>query len=113
MTSAESDPHGVHDWNSASYVERWITNDVTHDADRQPVLRRAVQLLPIETDQPVRVLDVGGGYGMLTREVLEAFPRSTVVLQDLSQAMLDQASNRLADYAARITFVQADLRDPH
>jgi ubiquinone/menaquinone biosynthesis C-methylase UbiE len=111
MTKAESDPHGVHDWHSPSYVEGWITNDVTHDADRQPVLRRAVQLLPIDHDHPVRVLDVGGGYGMLSREVLEELPRSTVVLQDLSQAMLDQAKSRLAEYAPRVSFVLADLRE--
>jgi tRNA (cmo5U34)-methyltransferase len=111
MTRAESDPHGVHDWHSSSYVETWIAKDVTRDSERQPVLRRAVELLPIGHDQPVRVLDVGGGYGMLSREVLEVLPRSTVVLQDLSEAMLEQARGRLAEYAPRVSFVQADLRD--
>jgi len=85
---------------------------VTRDSERQPVLRRAVQLLPIGHEQTVRLLDVGGGYGMLSREVLEVLPRSTVVLQDLSEAMLDQAKKRLAAYAPRVGFVQADLRDP-
>jgi len=112
MTRAESDPHGVHDWHSSSYVATWIDKDVTRDSERQPVLRRAVELLPIGHDQVVRILDVGGGYGMLSREVLEVLPRSTVVLQDLSEAMLDQARGRLTDYAPRVRFVQADLRDP-
>jgi ubiquinone/menaquinone biosynthesis C-methylase UbiE len=112
MTTRESDPHGVHDWHSASYVESWITNDVTRDSERQPLLRRTADLLPVARDQPVRVLDIGGGYGMLTREVLEAFPQAIVVLQDLSEAMLDQSRGRLAEYAARLRFVRADLRDP-
>jgi ubiquinone/menaquinone biosynthesis C-methylase UbiE len=113
MTTANSDPHGIHDWHSASYVEAWITSDVTRDSERQPFLRRTVQLLPVDHDKPVQVLDVGGGYGMLSREVLEVLPRSTVVLQDLSEAMLEQAKTGLAQYQGRVRFVQADLRDPH
>ena len=108
----DSDPHGHHNWTSPAYVEAWIANDVTHDADRQPVLRRMVQLLPIGHDDPVRVLDVGGGYGMLTREVLEELPRSVVWLEDLSEAMIAQARLRLAEFAGRVNFVSADLRDP-
>jgi tRNA (cmo5U34)-methyltransferase len=109
---AESDPHGVHDWHSREYVDSWITNDVTRDSQRRPVLRRLAELLPVERDESALILDIGGGYGMLTREVLEELPSSRVVLQDLSEAMMDQARERLGPLASRVTFVQADLRDP-
>lgn len=112
MTTAESDPHGVHDWHSPDYVDWWITNDVTRDSERRPLLRRLAQLLPIDRKDAALILDIGGGYGMLTREVLEELPSSRVVLQDLSGAMIEQARERLGDLVSRVTFVQADLRDP-
>ncbi len=111
MTTS-SDPHGHHDWHSADYVEEWISTDVTRDSERRPILRRLVELLPFERDAEVRVLDVGGGYGMLTREVLEELPNSRVVLHDFSAPMFDQARERLGPLAARVEFARADLRDP-
>ena len=111
MTTS-SDPHGHHDWHSADYVEEWISTDVTRDSERRPILRRLVELLPFERDAEVRVLDVGGGYGMLTREVLEELPNSRVVLHDFSAPMFDQARERLGPLADRVEFAQADLRDP-
>jgi ubiquinone/menaquinone biosynthesis C-methylase UbiE len=110
--STSSDPHGHHDWHSAEYVEGWIDNDVTRDTERRPILRRVAELLPFARDAEVRILDVGGGYGMLTREVLEEWPFSRVVLQDFSEPMFDQARARLGPLVERVEFVRADLRDP-
>jgi ubiquinone/menaquinone biosynthesis C-methylase UbiE len=58
------------------------------------------------------VLDVGGGYGVVTEEVVRAFPRAIVTLQDYSQPMLERARERLADYRERVNYVFGDLRDP-
>jgi ubiquinone/menaquinone biosynthesis C-methylase UbiE len=75
------------------------------------MLRRILDRLPVDRELPRRVLDVGGGYGVLTREILESLPLSSVVLVDISQRMLDHARDRLGDYGVRVRFVQADLRD--
>jgi ubiquinone/menaquinone biosynthesis C-methylase UbiE len=107
-----SDPSGYHDWHSPEYVESWIAADVLHDDERRPILRRVADGLPIDRDRATRVLDVGGGYGMLSREVLASAPLATVVLLDLSAAMLSEARERLADLEGRVEFVQADIRDP-
>ena len=111
-TSTSSDPHGHHDWHSAEYVDEWIGNDVTRDGHRRQLLRRVAELLPFERDADVRVLDIGGGYGMLTREVLEEWPNSRVVLHDFSGPMIEQARTRLGPLAMRVDFAQSDLRDP-
>jgi ubiquinone/menaquinone biosynthesis C-methylase UbiE len=111
-TSTSSDPHGHHDWHSAQYVDDWIGNDVTRDGQRRPMLRRVAELLPFDRDAAVRVLDIGGGYGMLTREVLEELPNSRVVLHDFSEPMIDQARARLGPLMARVEFAQSDLQDP-
>jgi tRNA (cmo5U34)-methyltransferase len=108
--SNPSDPHGHHDWHSRSYVDDWIARDVTRDAVRAPQLAAVARRVPAG-DAPVRVLDVGGGYGMLTAAVLDELPQATVVLHDFSEPMLAHAAERLAQFGDRVTYARADLRD--
>lgn len=105
-------PHGEHDWLSPSYVDEWIRNDVTRDSERRPKLRRAIALLPFDRDRAIDVLDIGGGYGELTRQVLEEFPNSRVVLHDFSEPMIAAARQRLSGYQARVDYRLADLQKP-
>lgn len=115
-TVGEHHEHGCgghrHDWHSAAYVADWIDRDITRDAERRPTLERMASLIVEHPDQPVRVLDVGGGYGAVTSAVLDTLPEAGVVLQDYSTAMLDQARQRLAGYGDRVGFHLADLGDP-
>jgi ubiquinone/menaquinone biosynthesis C-methylase UbiE len=101
-----------HDWHSPSYVEDWITRDLSRDEERRLRLRQMLAAAPFAAEADITVLDVGGGYGVVTEEVLRAFPRAIVTLQDYSAPMLDQARPRLAAHAARIKYALADLRDP-
>src|SRR5712692_2764552 len=103
-------PH--HDWQSATYVEEWIDGDVTKDSERVPVLRRMLSLPGLAADAPLQVLDVGAGYGIVSRLVLEAFPGARVTLQDFSAPMLEQSKRRLSEFSERMSFVLADLTDP-
>jgi ubiquinone/menaquinone biosynthesis C-methylase UbiE len=107
-----SDPTGIHDWHSASYVQDWIANQ--REGDRMDTtVRRMVNLIPFDPDGEVRVLDVGGGYGAVTRAVLETFPRARVTLQDFSEPMIDEARRRLANYSDSVAYVLSDLMDPN
>ena len=101
-----------HDWQSADYVAGWINHDITRDPQRRPLLRQMLSSVPFSRDAELDVLDVGGGYGVVTEEVLAAFPAARVTLQDYSQAMLDQARQRLVGHPDRVSFVLADLTDP-
>src|SRR5947207_4782386 len=85
--------------------------DVQRDEEGRPLLRRVVDRLPVDRERPTKVLDVGGGYGVFTAELLESLPQSSVVLLDLSRPMLEQARKRLVDYGHRVTYLQADLRE--
>lgn len=111
MAATESDPHGLHDWHSQGYVDHWISSDATHDEDRRPHLRRVAQLCAFDRGRPVRVLDVGAGYGMLSAEVLDEWPNASVVLHDFSAPMLGHARERLARFADRVSVHVGDLRD--
>src|SRR5262245_29836384 len=101
-----------HDWQSADYVAGWIEHDVARDPERRPLLRKMLGLAPLSNDAQIAVLDVGAGYGVVTEEVLAAFPRARVTLQDYSPAMLEQARRRLAAHSERLAYVQCDLFDP-
>jgi ubiquinone/menaquinone biosynthesis C-methylase UbiE len=103
-------PH--HDWKSAKYVQEWIDGDVTKDAERIPILRRMLSMSGLPHDAQLQVLDVGAGYGIFSRLVLEAFPNASVTLQDFSAPMLQQSRERLAALSGRTAFVLADLTDP-
>jgi ubiquinone/menaquinone biosynthesis C-methylase UbiE len=103
---------GEHEWHSPEYVDWWIARDQSRDAERRQRLRDMLAHAHVPADGEVSVLDVGGGYGVVTEEVLAAFPHARVTLQDYSEPMLDAARRRLAPEAGRLAFVQADLTDP-
>src|ERR1700694_4883257 len=101
-----------HNWQSANYVSGWIEHDVARDPERRPLLRQMLSLAPFARDAELAVLDVGAGYGVVTEEVLAAFPAARVTLQDYSPAMLDQARRRLAAPPGRRVLVLFDLFCP-
>jgi 2-polyprenyl-3-methyl-5-hydroxy-6-metoxy-1,4-benzoquinol methylase len=111
-----SSHHGIavdhHDWHSPSYVDEWIARDITRDEERRLRLRQMLAAASFASDAAIAVLDVGGGYGVVTEEVLRTFPRAVVTLQDYSQPMLDQARQRLAAHGGRVNYAVGDLRDP-
>jgi 2-polyprenyl-3-methyl-5-hydroxy-6-metoxy-1,4-benzoquinol methylase len=101
-----------HDWHSQGYVAEWIARDLTRDDERRRRLQQMLAAAPRSSEDAIAVLDVGGGYGVVTEEVLRAFPRAHVMLQDYSQPMLDEARRRLTAHAGRVAYAQGDLRDP-
>jgi ubiquinone/menaquinone biosynthesis C-methylase UbiE len=101
-----------HNWHSTDYVSGWITHDVARDPDRRPLLRQMLSFAPFPRECELDVLDVGAGYGVVTEEVLQAFPAAHVTLQDYSQPMLGQARHRLAGRSDRLSYVICDLTDP-
>jgi ubiquinone/menaquinone biosynthesis C-methylase UbiE len=109
MSSEQTFP--VHDWHSTDYVSGWITHDVARDPDRRPLLQEMLSFAPFPREAKLEVLDVGAGYGVVTEEVLQAFPVAHVTLQDYSQPMLDHARRRLARYSDQLSYVICDLTD--
>ena len=98
-----------HDWLSSAYVDRWIGEDVTRDSERRPILRHMMGFAPFSAQDPLRILDVGAGYGVVTAEALRAFPQARVTWQDYSQPMLEHAQQRLSPESVRLSFVLSDL----
>jgi len=101
-----------HDWHSSDYVSEWIARDVTRDHERRLLLQQMLSFAPLPRDAALEVLDVGAGYGVVSEEVLRAFPAARVTLQDYSQPMLDRARQRLAEHSHQLRYVLCDLTDP-
>jgi ubiquinone/menaquinone biosynthesis C-methylase UbiE len=101
-----------HDWHSDEYVDTWVAKDRNRDERRRPLLAKMMSFVPYQANQPIRVLDVGGGYGAISAAVLEAFPKANVTLQDYSDIMLERARKHFAGRGAPVAYVRSDLTDP-
>jgi SAM-dependent methyltransferase len=104
--------HALHDWHSQTYVDQWIKRDESRDDERRPRIRQMVAAATLRRDAAISALDIGAGYGFVTEEVLHAFPKAHVTLQDYSDLMLAHAREHLAKPASQLSFVLADLTDP-
>jgi tRNA (cmo5U34)-methyltransferase len=99
----------VHDWLSPAYVDQWVKDWA--QIERAGQLRRVAAAIPVDRQQAIRVLDVGGGWGPLSQEVLEHRPNAHVTLIDYSPRMLEHARVTLAPYGHRVRIEARDLTD--
>jgi SAM-dependent methyltransferase len=104
--------HAPHDWHSQTYVDQWIKRDESRDDERRPRIQEMIAMAKLPHEAALNVLDVGAGYGFVTEEILRAFPKARVTLQDYSELMLACARENLAKSAGQLSFVEADLTDP-
>jgi len=86
------------------YVERVDRED--RRAEGLAMLPRLVQR-PL--DEPLRVLDVGTGQGLLAELFLDAFPTAVAVGLDASEPMQAIAAERMASYGDRFRYVLGDF----
>jgi tRNA (cmo5U34)-methyltransferase len=97
-----------HNWQVAedarAYVER-----VDREDRRAEGLALLPGLLRRAPDEPVRVLDVGTGQGLLAARLLDAFPAAVAVGLDGSEPMRQIAAERMAAYGDRFRFVLGDF----
>jgi len=100
-----------HDWHSSEYVDWWITRDRGRDAERRQRLQKMLAHADAPPNAKFSVIDIGGGYGVVTEEVVAAFPRARVTLQDYSEPMILAARERLIAHSECINYVLADLTD--
>ena len=82
-----TDPLRQHDWNSEEYVEDWAQRQMRNETLRAKQFALLASLLPFDSEAAFRFMDVGCGYGALSKYLLETFPRATAVCHDGSPAM--------------------------
>ena len=67
-------------------------------------------LLPEDTKNEIRVLDLGCGNGALSKLVLKKLPNAHVVGFDLTPKMLEAYVENLSEYRGRYELIQGDFR---
>lgn len=102
-----------HDWTSDTYVAEWVNRQQAADPARTERFQLMCDLFPFSPDATVTVLDVGAGYGPVSKFILDQFPNATCIAQDGSTPMLQRAQQRMAGYGARFTTSESDLFDPN
>jgi tRNA (cmo5U34)-methyltransferase len=96
-------------WGSREFVENWITKGGWQRPIREVQTAMALRMIPQPIDQPIRVLDLGAGYGALAVAVLRDRPKASAVCVDASEAMVTLGRERNTDLKDRIKFIQASL----
>ena len=70
------------------------------------------ETIPYDKNFPIRILDIGAGYGALTQFLLSHFSRATAVCQDNSEEMSKLGLERMGNFKGRFSYAFADFRKP-
>ena len=79
--------HNPHDWDSPDYVSNWAKGQDQKEANREKAFSMMADIIPYKKDQAITILDLGAGYGALSKFLLERFPKAKAVCQDGSEEM--------------------------
>ncbi len=104
-----TDPLRQHDWNSEEYVEDWAQRQMRNETLRARQFALIASLVPFDKDAAFRFMDVGCGYGALSKFLLETFPECTAVCHDGSAAMAKLGGERMKDFEGRFEYVISDF----
>jgi ubiquinone/menaquinone biosynthesis C-methylase UbiE len=111
-TPHSSRHHHPHDWHSPGYVSKWAERQDEREIGRQAPFRLMAKAIPYDKDYPIRILDVGAGYGALTQFLLNHFSKATAVCQDSSQEMIKLGLKRMEALKGRFSYVCCDFGKP-
>ena len=99
-------------WGSQEFIERWATKGGWQAPIREMQTAMVLRMIPQPVDAPIRILDIGAGYGALAMAVLHERSNASAVCLDASEAMLQLGKERTTDLRNRLSFVQASLENP-
>lgn len=108
-TSHSHHRHDHHDWDSREYVSNWAKGQDPKEKTRQEPFRVLADTIPFNKELPIRILDLGAGYGALTKFLLERFPKATAICQDGSDEMAKLGRERMKTLAGRFEYVIGDF----
>jgi ubiquinone/menaquinone biosynthesis C-methylase UbiE len=103
---------GGHNWHDVEYVRQWVAENEARAEARQAQFDLIADYIPYPREEAISILDVGAGWGPVTRHLLTRFPAARATLLDYSDEMYAEARPRLAAYGDRVRFVLGDLASP-
>ena len=100
-----------HSWKEEDRVVEYVERMDRQQPERQPVFDLLTRLVQAEPDAPLRILDIGTGYGPVATACLDAFPNATAVGLDVSEAMMEAGRPRMARFSERFAYMHGDFAD--
>ena len=100
-----------HSWKEEDRVVEYVERMDRQQDERQPVFDLLTRLVQASPDAPIRVLDIGAGYGPVATACLDAFPNATAVGLDVSEAMMEAGRPRMARFGDRFAYMLGDFAD--
>ena len=111
MTMAQPEERHGHHWQEPQRVAEYIDRMDKQAAEREVVFRLMASLTPADPSAPLKVLDVGSGYGPVASAILDAFPNAHAIGLDISDAMMARGRERMARFGDRFEFMVGDFAD--
>ncbi len=107
--TASTDTSWQNTWGSRGFIEQWAAKGGWQAPIRGAQTAMVLRMIPQPIDAPMRILDIGAGYGALAMAVLSDRPNASAVCLDASEAMLTLGRERGAAFRGRIRFVRGSL----
>jgi tRNA (cmo5U34)-methyltransferase len=76
---------------------------------RRDMVEALLAATPFSTDEPLKILELGSGEGLLAEALLTRFPLASLTALDGSESMRREATMRLAAFGARARVAAFDL----
>ena len=99
-------------WGDQGFIENWASKGSWQAPIRDMQTAMVLRMIPQPVEVPIRILDIGAGYGALAAAVLRDRPSATAICLDASEAMLKLGPEKNAELKERMTFVQGSLEAP-
>jgi tRNA (cmo5U34)-methyltransferase len=106
------DPWDHHDWSSQEYVNQWAQGQDRREVEREEIFRLIAKTLSDDLQAPLKILDLGAGYGALTQFLLTHFPNASALCQDGSEEMAKLGRQRMQHLTGRFDYVLCDFSEP-
>src|SRR2546427_11957066 len=83
-------------WGTREFIERWIAKGGWQGPIREMQTAMALRMIPQPLDAPIRVLDLGAGYGALAVAGLRDRPKAMAPWWEVSAGMVKTGWGRIA-----------------
>jgi len=93
---------------SVSYYDDWMRIALPAYQD---LFDTAVESIPFDPANRIKVLDLGAGTGLFSWHVLQRYNNGEFLLYDLAEGMLNVAQERFTDRGDQFQYKLGDLRD--
>jgi len=109
MANSQLDASWAATWGDKNFIEDWASKGGWQAPIREVQTAMVLRMIPQPIDAPIRVLDIGAGFGALAGAVLRDRPNAIAVCLEASEAMLKLGAEKNSDLKGRISFIQGSL----